>query len=66
MNNKEYYTEEEADRAVAFVRHIERHSEVQQSIMHTGKAVCKICHKDIDTIAKEYWDSGNLSGGNDV
>jgi hypothetical protein len=41
------YTEQEAEEAVVFVRHIKRHL---KKMKIKGKVCCKICDRDIDDI----------------
>ena len=46
-------TEEEKDRAVIFVRHIERHLREDVSFSRHAKVLCKIYNKTIDEIYEE-------------
>ena len=45
--------EEEIDRAVVFVRHIEKHLRDDVSFSRHAKVICKICDKTIDEIYEE-------------
>ena len=49
-------TYEEKDRAVVFVKHIEKHEKnarTRARLSRHAKVICKICHKTIDEIYEE-------------
>ena len=46
-------SEEEKDRALVFVRHIEKHLKDDVSFSRHAKVLCKICNRSIDDIYEE-------------